>query len=104
MTTHYTKRYAVTLTAGEHSKRHIVLTLLGEDHAIKLARARHLPWRPDLANGDATVEETEFLTTRFLRRKSCTDCSGTGAVPALGGEDPELVDNGLVACPTCTNP
>lgn len=32
---------------------------------------------------------------------SCPDCNGSCAVPALGGEPPELVDNGYVQCPTC---
>lgn len=48
--------------------------------------------------------ETRDTDGKFASRKTaaqCPDCSGSGAVPAGGGEDPDDVDNGYVQCPTC---
>ena len=49
------------------------------------------------------TERDQSTSTARRRTASteCDDCSGTGAVPAGGGEDPEDVDNGYVKCPTC---
>lgn len=36
-----------------------------------------------------------------LTHLPCGTCNGTRAIPAGGGEPPEAVDNGYVACPDC---
>ena len=36
-----------------------------------------------------------------LTYQPCGTCNGSRAVPAGGGESPEAVDNGYVACPSC---
>lgn len=40
-------------------------------------------------------------TAALAYAPKCSDCGGTGSVPAAGGEAPEDVDNGYVRCPTC---
>lgn len=68
------------------------LTGLLEDYRV-LTTAR----KEANAHGEVKTPNSEH----WHRKVRCPDCNGTGAIPALGGEDPEDVDNGQVQCPTC---
>lgn len=64
-------------------------------------------WRTvDRDTGETRLWRTEAEARAYAKTKepACVDCNGTGAVPAGGWETEADVDNGYVACTTCSAP